>query len=229
MITNNINYISRISQIYNFTNEKLQKQKAEINFSNTLIDIQKSSDTMKLYNNYSNNGFIQELRESMIKNSSISNRFTQVVSEYPNSIQFDSYIDKPDGTGKTKLEVRIENCSEDTKLDEKELEGALEKMTSIANKLELSYMQMGYRLDDSCHLVIKYDENTGKIDIKESAEGVNDLVKMVADQIYGDCSKDESISKYELMKIKQNLEKVKKAMDDFIMKIINDQELGVKQ
>lgn len=222
LITNNINYIGKTSQTYNLTNEKPQKQKAEINFQNTLIGIQKSVDTINLYNNYSNNDFIQKLKESMIKNTSILNSFTQVVSEYPNSIQFDSYIDKPNGAGKTKLEVRIENCSEDTKIDEKELESALEKMTSIANKLELSFMQMGYRLDEVCHLVVKYDENTGKIDIKEIAESVNGLVKTIAAQIYEDCSKDENISKYELMKIKENLEKVKKAMDDFIMKIMND-------
>lgn len=227
MITGNISNLTKTSNMYKARDKKVDKITADMDFQDAMEDAKKSMDMGNPNDNYSKNQLFRQTKEAMAKKLSVLGFFEEVKSEYPNCKQWNAYLDKVDGSGKLKLGVCVTHCRKDTQIGPKELAEALNKVISVVNKMEHCYREMDYRLDNAVVARLEYHKDTGKIDIKEMALGFNDLVKTIADNIYKEFAKDKDIPIEELARLRANFERIKREMDDFIIKTCRDERTHV--
>lgn len=222
MNINNINPINKIARNCNLYEAKINSLQDGNTSFKALLDTQRNTYISDKFNNYNKNGLVSAVRQDVSDKFSMKNIFTEIDSEFPNCREFTTYRDKVNGDGRMLLDVRIENCPKGTVIDEKEFEEAMSKVILVADKSQYAFDRIGYRADDLFGVQLEYNKTTGKIEVTEFIKGVQSMINEIADKMLDDYSKDGNISKEQLEKIRENMEKIKKEMDDFFAKLLDD-------
>lgn len=181
-----------------------------------ILDIKRRSSSIADDISYNNKAFIPSFRFSeSIKRTPHVETFKAVKVDFQCDEEcrvFDSYRDKLDGSGKMLIRIRLVGCSENDKIDEKELADAFRKISSGIDKYLEVCKKMGGTQEDGLGGDIQYNKATGKINTREFLTGLGELAELVLGKLAVD------------KKSRNYLEMLRKELDEYVFKMIDGEE-----